>query len=91
MSTKTEKKTDAEELLSQPYKLLLHNDDKNTFDHVIQCLVTVCGHTTEQATQCAHIVHFKGVCDVKYGDYDKLNTMKEKLQGADLSVTVEPN
>jgi ATP-dependent Clp protease adaptor protein ClpS len=91
MATKTRKQSKVDELLSQPFKLILHNDDKNSFDHVIECLVKICGHQTEQANQCAHIVHFKGECDVKYGDHDKLKVMKEKLQGADLSVTLEAN
>jgi ATP-dependent Clp protease adaptor protein ClpS len=51
----------------------------------------VCGHEFEQATQCAHIVHFKGECDVKYGDYEKISTMKDKLANAGLSVTMEIN
>lgn len=84
-------KTEVDELLSSPYRLDLHNDDHNSFDHVIKCLVSICGHKTEQANQCAHIVHFKGVCDVKYGDYETISEMKEKLANAGLSVTMEEN
>jgi ATP-dependent Clp protease adaptor protein ClpS len=51
----------------------------------------VCNHEYEQANQCAHIVHFKGKCDVKYGDYETISTMKEKLQNSGLSVTMEEN
>lgn len=93
MATITKKKTKSkvEELLSKPYRLDLHNDDYNTFDHVINCLMKFCGHEFEQANQCAHIVHFKGKCDIKYGDYDTISTMKEKLSGAGLSVTMEVN
>ncbi|MCB0764413.1 MAG: ATP-dependent Clp protease adaptor ClpS, partial [Flavobacteriales bacterium] len=25
-------------------EIILHNDDVNTFDHVIECLVEICGH-----------------------------------------------
>ena len=93
MATITEKKTSSkvDELLSQPYKFILHNDDYNSFDWVITCLMKVCGHEFEQATQCAHIVHFKGECDVKYGDYEKISVMKDKLANAGLSVTMEMN
>lgn len=93
MATITKKKTEskAEEVLSKPYRLDLHNDDHNTFDWVITCLMKVCKHEYEQANQCAHIVHFKGKCDVKYGDYETISTMKEKLQSAGLSVTMEVN
>ena len=93
MSTITEEqtKTKVEEILSKPYRLDLHNDDHNSFNHVIECLVSICGHQAEQANQCAHIVHFKGVCDVKYGDYETISDMKEKLTNAGLSATMEKN
>jgi ATP-dependent Clp protease adaptor protein ClpS len=89
--TKKETKSKAEEVLSKPYRLDLHNDDYNTFDWVIQCLIKVCNHEYEQANQCAHLVHYKGKCDVKYGDYETISAMKGKLQSAGLSVTMEVN
>ena len=58
--TKKETKSKAEEVLSKPYRLDLHNDDYNTFDWVIQCLIKVCNHEYEQANQCAHLVHYNG-------------------------------
>jgi ATP-dependent Clp protease adaptor protein ClpS len=93
MATITKKKTSSkvDEILSQPFKLILHNDDYNSFDWVITCLMKVCNHEYEQASQCAHIVHFKGECDVKYGDYEKISAMKDKLASAGLSVTIEAN
>lgn len=93
MATTTKKKTESkvDEILSKPFRLDLHNDDFNSFDWVITCLMKVCGHEQEQANQCAHLVHFKGKCDVKYGDYETISTMKEKLQGSGLSVTMEVN
>jgi ATP-dependent Clp protease adaptor protein ClpS len=93
MATITKKKTKSkvDEILSKPYKLVLHNDDYNTFDWVITCLMKVCGHEFEQASQCAHIVHFSGKCDVKYGDIETISTMKDKLKSAGLSVTMETN
>jgi ATP-dependent Clp protease adaptor protein ClpS len=91
MSTITEQKTLnlAEEILANPYRLILHNDDYNTFDYVIKCLINYCKHEYEQASQCAHLVHYKGKCDVKYGDSETINDMKEKLSNAGLSVTME--
>lgn len=89
--TRTKKKSRVDILSSMPFKLILHNDDYNTFDWVIKCLIEVCNHEFEQANQCAHIVHFNGECDVKYGDYDTLNGMKDKLVQAQLSVTIEGN
>jgi ATP-dependent Clp protease adaptor protein ClpS len=89
--TKKKSKSQVDEILSKPFKIILHNDSYNTFDWVITCLIKICGHEYEQANQCAHIVHYKGECDVKYGDYEKLSLMKEKLQNAGLCVTLEEN
>ncbi len=93
MATITKKKTSSkvDEILQRPYKIILNNDDYNTFEWVITCLVKICGHEYHQAEQCAHIVHFKGECDVKYGDLEKLTIMKDKLQNAGLLATLEEN
>lgn len=93
MSTTTKKKNKslADKIRSNPWKLILENDDFNTFDWVITCLIKICNHEFEQANQVAHIVHFKGRCDIKYGDYDNLKVMKEKLQNCGLCVTIEEN
>lgn len=89
--TKKQTKSKVEEITSKPYVLTLHNDDVSTFDHVIECLMSICKHEYEQATQCAHIVHNNGKCDVKYGDLDTISEMKDKLKLAGLSVTMEEN
>lgn len=47
--------------------LVLYNDDVNTFDFVIQCLIEVCKHDALQAEQCTYIVHYNGKCTVKPG------------------------
>jgi len=87
--TKEQIKTELEDILSSPYILILHNDDYNTFDHVIESLMKYCGHDLEQATQCAHVVHFTGKCDVKRGDKESIMKSYNKLKGVGLSVTIE--
>jgi ATP-dependent Clp protease adaptor protein ClpS len=89
--TKEQVESKVESILAKPYVLFLENDDYNSFDWVITCLMKVCKHDYEQANQCAYIVHHNGVCDVKYGDFETISTMKEKLQSAGLSVTIEEN
>lgn len=69
--------------------LVLYNDDFNTFEHVIKCLVEICGHTAEQAEQCALIVHFKGRYEVRTGSYQKLLPMKERMTAHNLTVKIE--
>lgn len=93
MSTKTKTliSEELQEKLSAPYTLILWNDDFNTFDWVIECLMKVCKHDFTQASQCAHLVHFKGKCDVKRGDLETITEMYSKLKSANLTVTMESN
>lgn len=53
-------------------KLILFNDDVNSFDHVIDSLIEVCEHSQEQAEQCTLITHLKGKCAVKSGTKEDL-------------------
>jgi len=69
--------------------LVLHNDDFNTFDFVIDTLVEICKHNYEQATQCAYIVHFNGKCDVKNGTYQNLKPLKDALINKGLIASIE--
>ena len=70
-------------------EIILYNDDVNTFDHVINTLISVCDHTLEQAEQCSLIVHYKGKCGVKSGSYFELKPMCTKLLQAGLSAEIE--
>ncbi|MDB4015050.1 MAG: ATP-dependent Clp protease adaptor ClpS [Flavobacteriaceae bacterium] len=72
-------------LSSKEYEIILHNDDVNTFDHVINCLIRYCDHTLEQAEQCAYIVHYRGKCTVKTGSFEDLEPRCSSLLKADLS------
>ena len=67
------------------YKLVLWNDDVNTFDYVIEALIEICEHTLEQAEQCTILVHYKGKCTVKTGSLEKLKPMHEKLLARSLT------
>lgn len=70
--------------------LVLHNDDYNTFDWVIQSLVEVCSHSAEQAEQCALIVHYKGKCEVKHGPESMIKRMYKTFLNRGLTATIEP-
>ncbi|MBK8612954.1 MAG: ATP-dependent Clp protease adaptor ClpS [Flavobacteriales bacterium] len=70
-------------------EIILHNDDVNTFDHVIESLMEVCGHDPIQAEQCAWIVHYKGKCSVKRGTFDQLEPRCTALQDRGLSADIE--
>ena len=66
--------TDLLETLTGSFNLIVWNDNVNTFEWVIETLVNICGHTAEQAEQCAFIIHFNGKYAVKQGEYETLKT-----------------
>ena len=70
-------------------KIVLFNDEVNTFDHVIDMLVDVCEHTPIQAEQCSLIVHYKGKCNVKTGEYKDLEPRCSKLLEAGLTAEIQ--
>jgi len=86
IKTITEEKVDIESDLES--QLLLHNDDHNSFEHVEDCLIKVCKHTSEQAQQCALIVHLKGKCSVMHGPMEDLVSSANKLKSLGLSVEI---
>ena len=80
---------DMETLTIDPYQLVVWNDDVNTFDWVIETLVEICGHTYEQAEQCAYIIHFNGKYAVKEGDYEDLSPKCDAILERGINATVE--
>ncbi len=78
-----------DEIIDFGCRLIVHNDDVNTFEWVIQSLVEICKHTLQQAEQCAMIIHFKGRYAVKEGAEDILKPMKEALVDRGIGATLE--
>lgn len=71
------------------HHLIVWNDDVNTFDWVIESLVDVCGHNKLQAEQCALLVHHKGKCGVKKGDFEDLQPQCEGLIDRGINATID--
>ena len=68
--------------------IVLFNDDVNTFEHVIVCLMKYCDHELCQAEQCAMIVHNNGKCSVKSGSFEDLKPIAEVLLENKLSAKI---
>lgn len=77
--------------MSPEHVLCLHNDRVNNFDYVVDALMEVCEHTSDQAEQCAYITHYKGKGELKVGNLRVLSIMREKLEKKGLTVSVEIN
>ena len=89
MQWKYQEQEETSVLEAQHHNLIVWNDDVNTFDWVIESLVTVCDHTPEQAEQCALLVHYKGKCGVKKGSFDELRPQAEALIDRGIQATVD--
>jgi ATP-dependent Clp protease adaptor protein ClpS len=77
-----------EEIL-ETSNLIVHNDEVNTFDWVIETLVSVCKHTFEQAEQCSMLVHYKGKAAVKNGSLEELKPFKDAICERGINATIE--
>ena len=75
--------------IEEPCNLILWNDDVNSFEWVIETLVEVCGHSYEQAEQCAYIIHYHGKYAVKQGSYDDLKPQCDSITERGINATVE--
>lgn len=81
--------TDVLTEVEQPCSLIVWNDDVNTFDWVIDTLVQICGHSKEQAEQCAILIHFKGKYAVKKDSFDNLKPQCDAINDRNINATIE--
>ncbi|MBW6482929.1 MAG: ATP-dependent Clp protease adaptor ClpS [Vicingaceae bacterium] len=88
MQTEVLYQKEVKEKITKEHHLVVFNDNVNTFDFVIEMLVKVCEHDVIQAEQCTYIIHYKGKCAVKKGNYQTLKNMSEALSDAGLTVEI---
>ncbi len=93
MSVETQEETfTLEEILAvvkPTNRLILWNDDTNTFEHVIHCLVTYLDYSEKQAEKIAWTVHTEGKCIVLEGSYTEVDIYRKILKGEGLTVSIE--
>jgi ATP-dependent Clp protease adaptor protein ClpS len=75
--------------LASHHQLIVWNDEVNTFEWVIETLVQVCGHSHDQAEQCALLIHTQGKYAVKKGDYETLKPMCDAITDRGIGATIE--
>ena len=78
---------DLEKLLSS--RLVVYNDDHNSFVHVIRTFMQVLKHSVQQAEQCAWIIHHKGKCSVKEGSIDELKPYRDAITEHGIDARIE--
>ena len=88
-NTKQWEEIDVLTSVEEPCNLIVWNDEVNTFEWVIDTLMEICGHSHEQAEQCAYIIHFQGKYAVKNGSYDELKPKCDAITDRGIGATVE--
>jgi ATP-dependent Clp protease adaptor protein ClpS len=89
MRTSPKRKENLKQKNELSYSLILHNDDKNTFEYIIESLIEICHHDPYQASQCALLAHYKGKCDIKRGKKENLQKLASYFNKKNIQVTLE--
>lgn len=88
-NTKFQENTETLTVTDSYCNLIVWNDEVNTFDWVIETLIEVCGHSAEQAEQCAVIIDSCGKYAVKQGSYDVLKPQCDAITNRGINATIE--
>jgi len=75
--------------LKAAHRLILWNDDFNTFDHVIFCMMKYLDYSEPQAEKIAWKVHNEGKCAILEGSFTEVEVYRKILQQEGLTVSVE--
>ncbi len=71
------------------HRLILWNDDVNTFDHVIYCLMKYLDYSENQAEKIAWTVHNEGKCAILEGSLTEMEVYRKILKQEGLTVSVD--
>ncbi|MCK6455755.1 MAG: ATP-dependent Clp protease adaptor ClpS [Phycisphaerae bacterium] len=73
-----------------PYKVILHNDDVNTFEHVIVTIVQLTALNENDAIQRAVEAHNSGCALLLVTHKERAELYEDQFRSASLTVTIEP-
>lgn len=70
------------------HKLIMYNDDENSFHYIMACLIKFCNHEPYQAEQCALIAHNNGECSIKNGDFFELYELQNLFEKVNIKTNI---
>jgi ATP-dependent Clp protease adaptor protein ClpS len=73
-----------------PYRVILHNDDVNTIDHVVLSIVQLTPLNAEVAVQKTLEAHEKGLSQLLVTHKERAELYCEQFASRNLTVTCEP-
>lgn len=74
-----------------PYRVILHNDDVNTFEHVILSILKLTQLEEHAAIQCALTAHQEGCATMLITHKERAELYCEQFATYQLTVTCEPD
>lgn len=74
---------------NKTHKVVIYNDDINSYDYITACLIRMCKHDPIQAEQCAVVAHNIGKCAVKSGNYLDMYDLKSTFDDLDINCELE--
>jgi len=75
--------------MEKTHKLVLYNDNENSYLEVMTCLIAVCDFELLQAEQCALIANNKGKYDIKEGEFKDLLYKKSILDEMGIHTSIK--
>lgn len=73
-----------------PYKVILHNDDVNTFEHVIETIVMLTTIGKQEAVLKVLEAHGFGIALLLVTHLERAELYQEQFRSRKLTVTIEP-
>lgn len=75
--------------LKETNRLILWNDDFNTFEHVIHCLMKYLDYNEPQSEAIAWTVHNEGKCIILEGSFTEIEVYRKIFKQEGLTVSIE--
>jgi len=89
-STKTAPVTDREKIVMPRYKVLLHNDDVNSMEHVIKALRKVFNFEEQECVRLMIEAHNNGLALCTIEPLEQAEHHRDQLISLSLVATIEP-
>ena len=89
-STKTAPVAEREKIHMPRYKVLLHNDDRNTMDHVVKALLRVFHFDPGECERIMMEAHQNGVALCAIESMERAEHHRDQLISFSLIATIEP-
>jgi ATP-dependent Clp protease adaptor protein ClpS len=90
-ATRPEEQVEQRTSLLPPYRVILHNDDVNTFEHVIRAILKLTPLKEPEAVKCTIEAHETGCSLLLVTHKERAELYVEQFASLSLIVTCEPD